>query len=406
MSTRTVHGWRLWKVQTTTLSHSTSMHLPWGSNNDAYLLYGLKATITYHQYWRQVTNFGAMGKINIKVWLQYIIFLGLGLGLVWYSSKDLTEEQVSQLTQSLKQTRFLYIIPVIVVMLISHYSRALRWIILMEPLGYRPGKANTYLTVLIGYFFNLLMPRLGEVMKCTMLARYEKIAPDKLVGTIVAERALDLLCLMLLTLLMVILQFDVLGQYTIQFFTQVVSSKSGAVSWVKLLALGLLLALVTGGTWYAFKRFGHFALVKRIKAIMAGVWAGLTSIRHIQNKGAFIFHTISIWLLYFLGIYLGFLAFPAVMHLGLQASLSLLVFGSVGMIATQGGIGAYQIAVQKTLLLFGIGAVAGLAFGWVMWAAQTAIVLLAGIVSIILLPLLNNRNPANTAAPSSPVHSN
>jgi glycosyltransferase 2 family protein len=330
-----------------------------------------------------------MRKVNIKVIVQYTIFLGLGLGLVWYSGKDLSQEQIAQLKASLKQTRYLYILPVVGVMLLSHYSRSLRWIILMEPLGYKPGKVNTYLSVLIGYFFNLLMPRLGEVMKCTLLARYEKIAPDKLVGTIVAERAIDLLCLLAITAIMVLMQFDVIGQYTIDFFAHAATNKSGEFSWLKVL-------LIIGGTAifiavfrFLLHRLSHVGFVVQIKKVMAGIWSGLTTIRFITHKKAFVAHTITIWVLYLLGIWLGFMAFPGVSHLGIKASVSLLVFGSIGMIATQGGIGAYQIAVQKTLLIYGIGAVTGLAFGWVMWAAQTAIVLFSGVAAILILPWVN-----------------
>lgn len=319
--------------------------------------------------------------------MQYLFFLGLGFGLIWYSSKDLTDNQITELTQSFSQTRYLYILPVIASLLLSHFHRALRWRLLMNPLGYAPGRGNTYLVVLIGYFFNLLVPRLGEVMKCTMLAKYEKIPADKLVGTIVAERAVDLICLVLVALIMLVTQFDLLGETAL---TGIKEAAKGAQP-VKIILI--LSAIVAGLLLIRFivHRFAHIHIFAAIRKIGSGIWHGLTSIAKIRAKGWFLFHTFMIWMLYLVSIYLGFRAFPAVADLNFNASVAILVFGSLGMIATQGGIGAYQLAVQKTLLLYGITAVTGLAFGWVLWGAQTAIVIIAGVVSLLILPFINKK---------------
>ncbi len=327
--------------------------------------------------------------VRLKTVIQYLLFLGLGLALIWYSGKDLTPDQLDQLKNSWRLTRFLYILPVVAAMLLSHFSRALRWKILMEPLGYKPSTTNTYLAVLLGYFFNMLVPRLGEVMKCTVLARYEKVAPDKLVGTILAERAVDFLSLLIVAILMVIIQFEQVGEYTISTIAKLVESKGGSISVIRLsIVVASLVVLFFFFRWL-LRRFRHTAVVIRIASIAKGIMAGLTSLKSIKNKWQFIFHSIFIWAMYLVGIWLGFMAFPPVSHLGFQATVSVLVFGSLGMIATQGGIGAYQIAVQKTLLLFDVTAVLGLSFGWLIWASQTAIVLLSGIVALLLLPLVN-----------------
>lgn len=327
-------------------------------------------------------------KKNISSVLQYIFFLGLGFGLIWYSSKDLTDSQVDELLHSFSQTRYLYILPVIISLMVSHFHRSLRWRLLMAPMGYTPGRANTYLVVLIGYFFNLLVPRLGEVMKCTMLAKYEKVPADKLVGTIVAERAIDLICLVLVAIFMVITQFDLLGETAISGLKKTWQQADilSITLWLAAIAAGLLLLR------YIIHRFAHIHVFATIRKIGSGIWHGLTSIGQLREKWWFIFHTIMIWLLYLVSIYLGFKAFPAVENLSFNASVAILVFGSLGMIATQGGIGAYQLAVEKTLLLYGIKAVTGLAFGWVLWGAQTAIVLIAGIASLLIMPFINRKN--------------
>jgi uncharacterized membrane protein YbhN (UPF0104 family) len=325
--------------------------------------------------------------------LQYILFLGLGIGLIWYSSKDLSEDQIRELKDSFAQTRFLYILPVLASLLLSHYIRALRWRLLMVPMGYIPTRTNTFLVVLIGYFFNLLVPRLGEVMKCTMLAKYEKIPADKLIGTIVAERAVDLVCLVIITLLMLVTQFELLGASTLQ-------SLSGAFKGGNILKIGLIfvgiVATIVLFRWI-LKRFTQVRFLRGIRKIWIGIWRGLTSIGRVKERGWFFTHTVAIWVLYLLSIWLGFKAFPAVQSLDFNASVAILVFGSLGMIATQGGIGAYQFAVQKTLLLYGISAVTGLAFGWVLWGAQTAIVILAGMIALTILPIINQLKKARHA---------
>ena len=325
--------------------------------------------------------------------LQYLFFLGLGIGLIWYSSKDLTDAQVQELKDSFSHTKYLYILPVVVSLLLAHYFRALRWRLLMEPLGYGPTRTNTFLVVLIGYLFNLLVPRLGEVMKCTMLAKYERIPADKLIGTIVAERAIDIVCLVLITLFMMVSQFELLGESMMGSLKQMTAGKS---IWRLALTIVSAVAVILGIRW-VFNRFTRVRFLRAIRKIWIGIWRGLTSISRIRERGWFLFHTVIIWFLYLISIWLGFKAFPDVQSLGANATVAILVFGSIGMIATQGGIGAYQFAVQKTLLLYGISAVTGLAFGWVLWGAQTAIVLVAGMFALIILPIVNRKKAATHA---------
>src|SRR5688572_21119301 len=127
--------------------------------------------------------------------LQYLFFLALGVLFVWLSVKEINEEQWNQIKASLQRARLWLIIPVCITLLLSHFSRAIRWKILMEPLGYKPSTFNTFSAVMIGYLVNAGVPRLGEEVKCTLLSRYEKVRADKLIGTIVMERAVDVVCL-------------------------------------------------------------------------------------------------------------------------------------------------------------------------------------------------------------------
>ena len=322
--------------------------------------------------------------------VQYVFFLGLGLFLLWLTTRNLSPGEVSQLKDTLRTTRWSLIVPVMLLMLTAHYSRALRWKILMEPLGFMPTTANTFFAVMLGYFFNLLVPRLGEVMKCTMLARYEKTPVDKLIGTMVAERAIDFLCLVGVVFITLFIQMDTLGNYAREEWGRIFLSR-GDPAWGKLfLLLFIGTALLALGSWF-LRRNSHVGIIGRVNGLVKGVWQGLTSVRFIKQKTAFVLHTLFIWTVYLLCVRLGFLALDPVSHLGFKPSFTILTFGSLAMIATQGGIGAYQLAVQKTLTLYGIDQVNGLAYGWLLWAFQTVVVLVVGLLCLILLPFINRK---------------
>jgi uncharacterized membrane protein YbhN (UPF0104 family) len=328
-------------------------------------------------------------KRYLSVILQYVVFLGLGVFLIWWTTRKLTDEEIRRLKDALIRAHYVLVLPAILMLLLSHYSRALRWRILMEPLGIKPGKANTFFAVMLGYFFNLLVPRLGEVMKCTTLARYEKTPVDRVIGTMVAERAIDFLCLIVVIGLTILLQADLAGPFVQQEFRKTFAGSTGPEGYLRLFGfLAILVGVVFFVRWL-FRRFPEQKLIRGIRNMAIGIWQGLTSIRYVRQKKAFILHTIFIWSMYLMSIRLGFLAMNEVQHLGIRPSMTILSTGSLAMIATQGGIGAYQYAVEKSLGIYGIDAVAGLAYGWLLWAVQTIMVLVVGLLCLVLLPYYN-----------------
>ena len=327
--------------------------------------------------------------------IKYIFFLGLGVGLLWYSFRHMTDEQLQQLKESFRQTRYVLLFPVACTVMLAHFSRSLRWRILMQPLGYKPTRVNVFFAVMIGYFFNLLVPRLGEVMKCTTLARYEKVPPDKLIGTIVAERAFDLICLILVIIITVAVQFDVVGHYSFQLFSGLVKNQNGTFSYLKTGIVIISVLVIVFGLKFLFARYGSRGFFYRLKIFFRGIWEGLTSFTKVNEKGWLIFHTVFMWSMYLLSIYIGFYAFPQIHHLGVKGSLSVLTFGSVGMIIpTPGGMGSYQYILQKTLPLYDVDEVTAFAFGNVLWGAQTMILIVFGLISMFLLPLVNRKKTA------------
>jgi uncharacterized membrane protein YbhN (UPF0104 family) len=320
--------------------------------------------------------------------VQYILFLGLGIFLVWWSIGKISHDDWADIKGAWVRADYWLIAPVVLALLVSHFSRAIRWRILMQPMGYSPSLTNTYLAVLVGYLANLAVPRLGEVLKCTILARYEKVPAAKLVGTIFAERAFDLVCLFIVFAITFFSQVDIIGAFAADTLSKIFNHKAG---WPAVLIIAAVILLVLVALRWFFNRFAHINLVQKIKEVIAQIWHGLTSIRYLKNRGWFIFHTVLIWVLYFASIRIGMYAMTETSSYGLKESFSVLSMGSIGMIATQGGIGAYPVLVQETMMLYGISENMGKAFGWLLWLVQFFMVIVVGGLSLVLLPLLNRK---------------
>lgn len=321
-----------------------------------------------------------MKKTLLKI-LQYIVFLGLGIAIIIYMSNQLSEQDKKDMVAALKSVRLWWVAPFVIGGFLSHFFRALRWKLLLAPLKIYPTTTNTTFAVLIGYIANLVIPRAGEVAKCTVLARYEKVPADKMIGTIVSERIFDVICLGVVTLAAFALEADIIGDYARDVFGKITEKTNVFI----FLVIALVLMIVTLALVY--RRFKETKIGKFIK----GMADGVRSILKMKNSGLFILYTCLIWGLYLLLVMIGFWALPATEHLGVPEALVVLVFGSVGMIATQGGIGAYTYLVAKILLFYGIDKASGQAFGWMSWAAQTGVIVVLGVVALILLPIYNQK---------------
>jgi uncharacterized membrane protein YbhN (UPF0104 family) len=329
--------------------------------------------------------------------LQYLFFFGLGLLFVWLTVKDIDRAQWLHIKNSLVQARHWLIVPAFLLLVIAHYSRALRWKILMEPLGYHPSTFNTFAAVMIGYLVNAGVPRLGEVVKCTILARYEKVRADRLVGTIVMERAVDVVCLVVVFIAALIFQGGIIGEHVSAKFSSIFKDQSGHTSVGKIaLVLGGIIAFFVI-VYFLLKRFGHIDAVAKIKDILRGIQHGLNSIRFIQHKGWFIFHSIFIWVLYLTATTVGIYALRETAHLGFGGGLTTLAVGSVGMILTPGGIGAYPLLVAKLMGWYDLDEnTIGNALGWLLWSVQTLIILIGGLACFAFLSHHNKNRQIET----------
>jgi hypothetical protein len=234
-------------------------------------------------------------------------------------------------------------------------------------------------------------------LKCTILARYEKVPADKLVGTIVAERAFDVLCLVLVILITFLTQADLIGGYINETLNKIVESKTSSLSTSKIIILLAILLLGITAVIVLFKKFSHIRFIQKIKTIFEGIWHGITSVRYLKNKGWFIFHTIFIWTMYLLSVQIGFFAMKETSVYGIPNALSVLTMGSLAMIvpAPGGGIGVYAWFVQNTMLIYGLKESIGFAFGQLMWSVQFFFALLSGFIALSLLPYFNKRITVN-----------
>jgi uncharacterized membrane protein YbhN (UPF0104 family) len=316
-------------------------------------------------------------------------FFLLGIALIWWSLHQIPAEEWTKFTLALKQSKLWIVFPVFIILGLSHFLRALRWRLIMEPLGYQPSIANTYFAVLIGYLANLAIPRLGEVLKCTILAKYEKVPAEKIVGTIVAERAFDVLSLGIVFLMALGLQFNVIeagwNQLKNQKANPVIDSNVG--NWKMFLYVGIgviLLAL------FFILRKRIPTIVASIKQILSGIWEGVMSATKLKQQKLFFVYSIGIWFLYLLATYVGLYA-TAGTESSFATAISCLAYASIGMILTPGGIGAYAYFMAKVLELNGVDYTLGLANGTLQWFSQFLIVLVLGGLSLILLPIINKQ---------------
>ncbi len=330
---------------------------------------------------------------RLRTILQYLFFLGLGIFLVWWSVKDIDREKRLEIKEALVHARFYLAIPVFGMLLLSHYLRALRWRLLMEPLGYKTGKANTFFAVMIGYLANQAVPRLGEVLKCTILARYEKVPADKLVGTIVLERLIDAICLLIVFGITLIIQPGLYGDLMSSVFAgREAKGSQGLPGYAVLLAAGVIVLLI--GAWMIARKKTLRDVGAKLRHIGSRIWQGLTAIRHLKKRGQFLLMTLCIWGLYLSSGYIGFHALQATEHYGIPEAFTVLVAGSIGMIITPGGIGAYPYLIESTMQLYGLQTSIALAFGWLLWLVQTFVILVGGLASFMLLPWYNKKKAA------------
>jgi uncharacterized protein (TIRG00374 family) len=327
-----------------------------------------------------------------KILLDFLktsLFLGIGILLIWLVVKNLTDKDKDEIMHSFSQANWGVIILIMILGLLSNVSRAIRWQLMIEPLGHKPGFLNTFMAVMVGYLANLAVPRLGEVSRCGILKRYENLPLDSVFGTVVVERIIDTLLLLIVSTITVVWQFSLLATKLTEAYQTYFKPAPDATNYKMFMLVGVFTFLLL--LFLLRKKLMQSKIITKIIGVLKGFSAGLKTVTQLKKPSLFIFHSILIWAIYFTGIYVGFKALPETSVLGIGAAMSILFFGTFAFILVQGGIGAYQIIVQNTLVIYGITANVGYALGWIIWSSQTFTVILGGLLSLIILPIINKR---------------
>jgi uncharacterized protein (TIRG00374 family) len=325
-------------------------------------------------------------KQKVKKATKYLLFFAIGVFLFWYLYKDQDINRMKSILTN--DVNYSWIWLSVFLGVLSHISRAARWRYLIEPLGHKPRLSNTFFAVMIGYIMNLVVPRMGELSKCGVMSKYEKISFARLIGTMITERIFDLLVLGMVTILMVVTQFG----HVLQFLNENpdIREKVTNLAFSPILMAGLVIALIL--SIVLWKKIKKSNLFRKIETAASHFKEGILSVRYVKNKGAFLFHSLFIWLMYYLMLYVSFFAFDFTKDLSPLAGLTTFVMGSFGMVApVQGGIGAWHFMTRESLALYGIPYENGIIFAFVAHTIMTLLVIVLGLLSVVALPFFNSQ---------------
>jgi uncharacterized protein (TIRG00374 family) len=272
---------------------------------------------------------------------------------------------------------------------ISFYVRAYRWNIMIEPLGYSPKLGNTYHAVIIGYMANYAFPRIGEVTRCGVLSRSEKIPADSLIGTVIAERAFDLLILFALTLTIILVKLKFFGRFFSEKIFQPIYHKISYLIGNSYILVLIVLGIFALGIFlvYIFREnILKITLVRKVGKIGKGVMQGLKTVFKIKRIGAFLLHTFLLWFLYLIMAWCVLYSLEPTSKLTLLDALFILIAGSYGMAApVQAGIGAYHGIIALALSIYTVSWNDAMAYAILSHGSQAIGIILLGLVSLIIL---------------------
>lgn len=329
--------------------------------------------------------------------MQLIVFAAIGAGLVWLSIHNIPDSEIETTKQSFRNADYFIVTLSAIISILAHVVRAWRWNSMLQPLGHSITFKNSFAAVMIGYVVNYAVPRGGELSRCGVATRYEKVPFAAALGTVITERIVDVLMLLVLFFITLAVQFSELTGLTTKYVLDPLSQKFASNKTILYVAVGVLVLLVSG----------IIVLRKKIKAMLTGKMGamlknfgdGLRSVKDVKSPALYIVQSFLIWFLYFLSLYVCFWCFEETKGLGLKPALSVLLFGTLGVAVSPGGVGAYQIIATQVLLFYGISSSISISFPWIVWGGQFIAIIVIGALCFLLLPLLNRNTdglPQNT----------
>lgn len=351
----------------------------------------------------------------MKSLIKFLLFISVGIVILYFVYENQSngyalecqckgdcvhDNLIDKLIFDFKNTHIFWLAVVCFAFMVSNLSRALRWNMLIEPLGYKPKTFNTFFATMIGYMINLALPRAGEVAKPAAVSRYEKIPLEKLFGTIVVDRIFDVLMLLIVTGITFMTQFPYIYGFlfgekapSVECIEGVVPVEQGMnIPWAMLfwigVGLGILFLLFVVINWKNVKTWG---ITQKILDLFTNFLEGIKTVFQLKRPSMFIFHTVVIWLMYYLMMYLCFFAYQPTSSLAMSAGLLAFVFGAFGMvIPSPGGMGTYQIAVTAALVIYGVAEADAFAFSNIIFFTITLFCnIFFGMMAYIVLPIYN-----------------
>lgn len=318
-------------------------------------------------------------RARLTRWISIVLPILVGAFLVIYTYDQFTDAQIQQIKNYFKTADYFFIYCAAFVAILGNASRAYRWKYSLAQMGYESNFANNFMAVNIGYVLNLTVPKSGEISRALLVKKYNNIPFDKGFGTILAERVIDLFFLFLFVVWAIALQFDLVKMFVLD-----------QLPVNKLILLGLI-GLAGSGLAYYLYRHAKWSWVQKIKSKVAGLTEGVLSVLYMKDKWKYFSHTIFIWFSYLVTFYLAIFVFPETSHLSLGAVVSSFVVGSIAIAFTNSGFGSYPFLIAKILLFYSIAETTGQAFGWIVWISQMLVVVVMGVLSFILMPVLNRK---------------
>ncbi|MBK8353069.1 MAG: flippase-like domain-containing protein [Saprospirales bacterium] len=333
---------------------------------------------------------------NIKTVIKILFSLGLGIGLIIWFWDSMSESDKAETINAFKRANYFWVILAPLIGFIGNFIRTQRWRLMLRPLGYNPNYWNTFHCVMVMYFFNLFVPRLGEVTRCSFLAQYEKVPIEKSLGTMVTERLIDVLCLGVVFLLIILfLGKENYDSLSTNFSLLTKGFGGGTFTMILKYSIPVLIILgIAAFSIYYIQKNGLDKLVELIRNKIKDLLTSIISVKDIKEKPQFILLTISMWVSYLVMFYINYLALPETNHLPFISALVCLLFGSFAVIITPGGIGVFPIIIQMVLVSFKVNPSIALAIGMIAWSVQTLGVLIGGMLSLILLNVINKKQNA------------
>jgi glycosyltransferase 2 family protein len=318
-------------------------------------------------------------KASIRKFLSLTIPLLIGLGIIYYQYTTLSQDELEKIKISFVKADYFYIFLSLFIALFGFWSRAYRWKFALNHLGFQTKFHNDLLTVCVSYFVNLTIPRSGEISRAALLKKYENVPFDKGFGTIVAERIVDLMIFFLFVIVAFLLQFEKLYQFLIE--------KLPLEKILYLLAGGIIIFILFILVWI----YAEWKIIQKLKNKLSGLIEGMTSILKMKDKWNYIFHSFFIWFSYLIMFYVTIFALPETSNISFDIVIMGFIFGSLAVGFTNGGLGAYPLAIAMIYSLYGIPNEVGVAFGWLVWVSQTLLTIFLGLLSYLLLPILNKK---------------